>query len=402
MSFDYYASLVENKACPKRVNEAGLASGFVDGCVVWSCQEKPQDKKAPDPKNEARKCYMKRAVDLDLNLPPDLHLEPDHVSLLDSTWFSIDVSFTLVSPWYSKDDRPFHVLDNPVRKDRVFGVPFMFAASWKGLLRWAYGMQTRLIGPETEPNKEKIHKAKKEIVHLFGNEKGEQEDFRCGALVFYPTWFNKVGFEVINPHSRTRRAGTQPIYYEVVPAGTKGRLRLLYAPLPGEIESDKVTPADFIYSLIDSIRALLETYGISAKRTAGWGTARINEEESQLYFVEGGCLRGFISNVAENKQYEPPSEVFKKLLNENGSPMDLLIHENKQFLSKTQFKKIEGDKPCTNREFEEFKEWWEKNGEEYRKRLNANTETTPLLSTREVSLEVFLKTRANLRNGGDQ
>jgi CRISPR-associated protein Cmr2 len=51
---------------------------------------------------------------------------------------------------------------------------------------------------------------------------------------------------------------------------------LLYAPLPGEIESDKVTPADFIDSFIDSIRALLETYGISAKRTAGWGTARID------------------------------------------------------------------------------------------------------------------------------
>ena len=80
---------------------------------------------------------------------------------------------------------------------------------------------------------------------------------------------------MINPHSRAHRAGTQPIYYEVVPAGTTGRLQLLYAPLPGEIENDKVKPADFIDSLIDSIAALLETYGISAKRTAGWGTARI-------------------------------------------------------------------------------------------------------------------------------
>ncbi len=268
MSFDYYASLAENKACPKRVNESGLASGFGDGCAVWSCRD--------GEKNNARQCYMKRAAELDLNLPPDLHLEPDHASLPDATWFGIDVSFTLVSPWYSKDDRPFHVLDNPVRKDRVFGMPFMSAASWKGLLRWAYAMKNGLVGPYPESDQEIIKSKKKEIVHLFGNEKVEQKDFRSGAVVFHPTWFNKVGFEVINPHSRTRRAGTQPIYYEVVPAGTTGRLQLLYAPLPGEIERDKVTPADFIDGFIDSIRALLETYGISAKRTAGWGTARID------------------------------------------------------------------------------------------------------------------------------
>jgi len=270
MSFDYYASLSEMKVCPKQVNESGLASGFMDGCMVWSCRD--------GEKNNARRCCMKRAAELELNLPQDLHLEPDHASLPDSTWFGIDVSFTLASPWYSKDDRPFHVLDNPVRKDRVFGVPFMSAASWKGLLRWACRMQAGLVQHlETHDIKMDGWKDHAWIIHLFGNEKGEGKDFRSGALVFYPTWFSKVGFEVINPHDRKRRAGTQPIYYEVVPAKTKGRLRLLYAPLPGEIERDKIIPVDFIDSLIDSIRVLLKTYGISAKRTAGWGTARIDE-----------------------------------------------------------------------------------------------------------------------------
>jgi CRISPR-associated protein Cmr2 len=277
MSFDYYASLAEIKPCPEQVNEGGLAAGFVDGCMVWSCKDKPQDRKAPDPKNEARQCYMQRAAERVLDLPPDLLLEPGHTSLPDSTWFGIDVSFTLKSPWYSKDDRPFHVLDNPVRKDRVFGVPLMSAASWKGLLRWACRMHAGLSDHlEKHDMKMDDWKDPSWIVHLFGNEKGEDERFRSGTLVFYPTWFNKVGFEVINPHSRTRRAGTQLIYYEVVPAGTKGRLRLLYAPLPGKIENDKVKPADFINSFIDSIKAVLETYGISAKRTAGWGTARID------------------------------------------------------------------------------------------------------------------------------
>ena len=277
MSFDYYAFLAEQKSCPKKVNECGLASGFVDGCLVWSCQDKPRDKKAPDPKNDARRCYMKRASELkDIILPEELNFEPDFSQLPDPSWFGIEVEFTLLSPWYSKDDRPFHVLDNPVRKDKVFGVPFMSAASWKGLLRWAFRMVTRQIGPEPERDQKKLKMARDIERHLFGNERGEGEEFCRGALIFYPTWFSKVGFEVINPHKRETRAGTQPIYYEVVPAGTKGRLRLLYAPLPGEIESNKVKSADIIDNIIESITTLLETYGISAKRTAGWGTTRID------------------------------------------------------------------------------------------------------------------------------
>jgi CRISPR-associated protein Cmr2 len=272
MTFEYYASLAAQQAYPNKINESGLASGFVDGCTVWSCS----GNKA---KNDARRCYIKRASELtSIKLPGDLNFEPDFSQLPDSSWFGIEVSFTLETPWYSRDDRPFHVLDNPVRKDRVFGVPYMSAASWKGLLRWACRMEAELL------DYLKRHDMKLDgwkdpvwIVHLFGNEKGEGQHFLHGALIFYPTWFDKVGFEVINPHKRKTKAGTQPIYYEVVPARTEGRLRFLYAPLPGEIENDKVKPADFIDNLIDSITALLETYGISAKRTAGWGAAKINK-----------------------------------------------------------------------------------------------------------------------------
>ena len=279
MNFDYYASLAEQKSCPKKMNECGLASGFADGCLVWSCQDKPRDKKAYDPKNEARKCYMKRASELkELRLPVELNFEPDFSKLPHPSWFGIEVGFTLLSPWYSKDDRPFHVLDNPVCKEKVFGVPFMSAASWKGLLRWACRMQAGLYGHlESHGMKTDEWEDPSWIVHLFGNERREGEEFSRGALIFYPTWFSRVGCEVINPHKRVTRAGTQPIYYEVVPAGTKGSLRLLYAPLPGENENDKVTLVDVIANLVDGITVLFETYGISAKRTAGWGAAKISK-----------------------------------------------------------------------------------------------------------------------------
>lgn len=306
MTFDYYATMAEHKACPKKVNEFGLASGFADECTVWSCQDKPQGKKAPDPKNESRQCYMKRAAELkSIQPPPHLSLEPDFSHLPKPSWCGIEVGFKLATPWYSKDDRPFHVLHNPVRKDRVFGVPFMSATSWKGLLRWACRMQAGLSGYlESHDMKMVGWKDPSWVVHLFGNEKGEDEHCRHGTLAFYPTWFNKVGFEVINPHSRACRAGTQPIYYEVVPAGTEGRLRLLYAPLPAEIEGDKVKPADVIDNLIDAITVLLEKYGISAKRTAGWGTARISDWKG--FAGNGGS---YCSNTAGDFKRETRSRL---------------------------------------------------------------------------------------------
>ncbi len=236
------------------------------------------ERKAQRERDSARELYTKGTNDKKvrhkpiegLHLPKGLDLDraPPVVS---NRWAYLEVGFTLLSPWYSKDDRPFHVLDNPVRKDRVFGVPFMAAASWKGLLRWACRMEAGLLGHLNELGGRMGGWDEPDwIVHLFGNERAEGEEFSRGALQFFPTWFDRIGFEVINPHSREKKAGTQPIVYEVVPAGTTGRLRLLYAPAPG-----RETPPATLANLTRAIEKLLTVYGFSAKRTAGWGLAEI-------------------------------------------------------------------------------------------------------------------------------
>jgi len=266
MKYDLYAELAELQACPKdRRLPEGLASGFVDGCTSWSTR-------GNDEKNDARRCYMEHVSRnaLKIDMIETLGLDGGFVELPDPNWIAFEIVFTLETSWYSKDDRPFHVLDNPVRKDRVFGVPFMSAASWKGLLRWACQMQECLKRRNKSFAECKDHLW---IPHLFGNEKNEDAHFQSGALAFRPTWFSKICFEVINPHSRKTRAGTMPIYYEVVPAGTSGQLRFLYAPLPGA--RYKVKPREALGELLCATHALLGTYGISAKRTAGWGTAKI-------------------------------------------------------------------------------------------------------------------------------
>ncbi len=287
MTLDYFVFLETCESLENTPVAWRLAEGFVDH--VSKCfldaeikrleAERSNDREgkrqAEQKKTRLRKEYMGKAP---RRFPVKLYpgLQVDFSTLLSEHWLAFQVDFELLTPWYSRDDRGFHVMDNPVRKDRVFGVPFMAASSWKGMLRWACRMQAGLREHLEQ------HNGKMEgwqdpgwILHLFGNEKGEGEEFHRGALVFYPTWFDKIGFEVINPHSRERRAGTQPIYYEVVPPGAMGTLSLLYAPWPGMKPPPE--PEDVLPNLLEAIEALLTTYGISAKRTVGWGTARIEK-----------------------------------------------------------------------------------------------------------------------------
>ena len=249
-----------------------LVSPLVDYATVWFFLELPR-------KDDVRtEVYIPLAQEIHIDEPgkisDEIDFRPGFEHLASTHWLVLQVDFELLTPWYSKDDRLFHVLDNPVRKDRVFGVPFMAASSWKGVLRWACRMQEGLLDfLKKGKSFEKEWKDPAWILHLFGNEKGEEENFRQGALVFYPTWFDKIGFEVINPHSRERRAGTQPIYYEVVLPGAKGTLSLLYAPWPGM--KPEVKPEEVLSNLLEAIEVLLTAYGISAKRTVGWGAAKI-------------------------------------------------------------------------------------------------------------------------------
>jgi CRISPR-associated protein Cmr2 len=207
--------------------------------------------------------------------------EPSLPALL-RDWLALSVTFQLQAPWFSKDDLPFHVLDNPVRRDRVFGAPCMAASSWKGLLRWTARMETGLLAHLESTNNEEMNKNKlkdwrdsAELVHLFGNERDEGEHFQRGALAFRPTWFDKVGFEVINPHDRTKKAGTKPVLYEVVPPGSTGTLNVLYAPMPG-VSAAGVDRQKAMLLLFDAVESLLTEYGFSAKRTSGWGVATIS------------------------------------------------------------------------------------------------------------------------------
>jgi len=183
------------------------------------------------------------------------------------SWF-LQFDFRLAKPYLSHDDEALYLIDNPVSKDHVLGLPLIRPSSWKGNLRSAL----RLLkgwACDDQP----------ELNWLLGNPKGAESDFRAGRLECYPTFFREVGLEIINPHDRARRVGKNPILMECVPTGATGTFSLLYVPfdLIGQPNEAIIRQAKADLQIIaEAIGAMMLTYGFSAKRTSGYGTAEDN------------------------------------------------------------------------------------------------------------------------------
>lgn len=208
--------------------------------------------------------------------------------------FFLQFHFTLEKPYVSRDDKAFYICENPVRKDKVFGLPLVEGSAWKGNMRWTAGKIIEMNIPCAEKIKRRL-----QLVKLFGHENPAEERYfdefvtgdeeyknqlkrwtrlRKGRLHFYPTFFDRIGIEVINPHDRMTKAGKNPITIETVPPGTEGVFSLLYLPFdlicfPAEAKTEFCSDIEFIMYLI---KEMMRTYGFSAKKSSGFGIAKDN------------------------------------------------------------------------------------------------------------------------------
>jgi CRISPR-associated protein Cmr2 len=99
---------------------------------------------------------------------------------------------------------------------------------------------------------------------------------RQGRLFFFPTFLDKVGLEVINPHSRTRRVGKNPIVMECARKGASGRFHLLYVPFDRVGEEERQTAEEAgtdIETVAKSLRDMFTELGFGAKTSSGYGVA---------------------------------------------------------------------------------------------------------------------------------
>ncbi len=269
---------------------------------------------------------------------------PDLSTFPPGSW-AVQVAFTLKKPYISKDDTVFYILDNPVKKEWVFKVPYVAPSQWKGALRAAMVRKLveylhagkkdgkdfteehfiqeriqlyRLFGNEKDGTSEFLNRAlalkrvgprpengsKEEIKEWedrFKREQKEQKEIEKkydkrlreekykvgeikgyrGRLHFYPTFFDRIGLEVINPHPRDTGAGKNPIYFECVPEETPGVFTLLYVPLDAGPKDEDTIKAD-LAAVARGIRAMLTEYGFGAKTSSGYGVAEPKDSEIEI------------------------------------------------------------------------------------------------------------------------
>ena len=223
--------------------------------------------------------------------------------------FGIEVKIKLTSPYYSSDDDDFYIVQNPCLKEKVFKVPMVRSSGWKGSLLKAgieifkdeknpqyLGSIFRIFGVGNSEYRELFDKNDKvienKIMLFLAMEMGVnfEEDIATqlkkyfktkankGRAIFYPTYFEKLSLELINPHNRKTKAGTNPIHYEVVPKDSKAELKIVYIPFDGinqennNIKEEAKQDLEFLAKCIKKV----SQNGIGAKTKLGWGRFDIN------------------------------------------------------------------------------------------------------------------------------
>jgi len=231
------------------------------------------------------------------------NLEEYTKSLLPNS-FALQVTFALKSPYYSNDEDEFYLIQNSCLKEKVFKVPMVRGSGWKGALLQA-GREIieetdskrveylqsffRIFGVGDEEFRKIVDRVDEMALKLFFMQSGLVIDVnddvkriferykkgkaQKGRAIFYPTYFNRLSLEIINPHDRRTKAGTSPIHYEVVPAETEGRLEIVYIPFDCVLESNETIKKEAERDkefLEQCIERAFEN-GIGAKTKLGWG-----------------------------------------------------------------------------------------------------------------------------------
>lgn len=286
-----------------------------------------------------------------------------NINLLPVNSFFVQFEFKLKKPFYSKDDEQFYIIDYPISKESVFKVPMVRPSGWAGALKNA------VIKISDE------EKYKNSVDRLFGYVSDKENDNKKGFLMLFPTYFDNIKFEIINPHDRETKAGKNPIFYEVVPAKSTGSFSLLYVPF---YVSDDEKPHDnenmaFDINLISKgLKDMFLIHGFGAKTSSGFGIV-----EDKL--IDGKItLKTKSITVSVQEDIMPPEKLFEKYLYENGNVKDIFIGGGEDgLLSNKEYNyKASQFKDGSLNEFKKFRTWYKYHACDWQKHLQSKNETS--------------------------
>ncbi|MBT3375860.1 MAG: hypothetical protein HN742_24355 [Lentisphaerae bacterium] len=166
---------------------------------------------------------------------------------------AVKLEWTLTSPFFSRAESEFDAIDNPISRDRLTGYPILKATGAKG-------MMAHLVQLDDEALWQK----------LFGRANDQDGTGDSGRAVFGDVVFDKVDTDIFSPHDRQHGVVDHPVGFEVVPTGAKATWGfLLFERVCRELEI-----LSCLEQLLETARDLICEYGMSAKRTVGYGMGK--------------------------------------------------------------------------------------------------------------------------------
>ena len=230
------------------------------------------------------------------------------------------LEFKLITPLLTKDDDPFYLFDNPVRKDHIFGTPYIAAASLKGLSLDAY--------QRAFPSDQRNHEFRLQddyAIRLFGIEDDgtTQKPSSVGRLHFSPIWFKEIQFLVMNRKKPETSTGDHPIQFEAIAPNQKGVLEVVYF----NPNSNEQTVRDDLARWLAAVAEWWPVLGLGAKRLAGYGAIQIERVTLQAVDWSGMKLdekpKTQLNNNQAAEKSQPPSYYEEYLIDEQPiSPKD--------------------------------------------------------------------------------
>ena len=211
------------------------------------------------------------------------------------------LKFHLLTPLLTKDDDPFYLFDNPTRKDHLLGLPYLSAASLKGLSADAYQRAfpgttpwTELSDSKKDPDRTRAFRyADPHAKRLFGiADDGAHIESEKGRLHFSPVWFNQLQLLVMNPGNPATAIGTVPIQFEAIAPDQSGVLEVVYFNPHGIKDSDEATVRADLARWLAAVATWWPALGLGAKRLAGYGAIQIESVELRTIGWSGVAAKG--------------------------------------------------------------------------------------------------------------
>ncbi|RMD68233.1 MAG: hypothetical protein D6819_09880 [Gammaproteobacteria bacterium] len=207
------------------------------------------------------------------------------VAMLTPGSVRVRLDFWLLTPLITRDDDPFYLFDNPVRKERVFGLPHLAAASVKGLALDAFRRSfPKEVQGQDHPAQDRAYRlALDQARRLFGISSDGDEASPVnerGRVHWGAVWFEKVQYLVMNPMDPDTGTGTLPIQFEAIAPEQKSAVECFYFNPLGH------KPATALMDMAELIAALSTWWpvlGLGAKRRAGYGALQPTGAEVHIH-----------------------------------------------------------------------------------------------------------------------